>query len=398
MNSDSLPPRPDAADRRAPHPPPDPERLAALLDGRLASAERDRLLTELAASDEGLEVLGDAAMVFAQLEREGAMALAPADGRVGDATAHVGQESVRSSVGAPPADRAPSLRVVQGAAPKRRGVPLAVGLATGLAAAAVLMMVVSPRGGPLSRRGPTGPAAGAPAASAAGGALTPALLVARLTAPGPDATARAEPGELLLGLAPGDATRGDGSGLGAPDRLAAGVALGARLLALEVAVDAADPAATALARQVAVRLGDFPDGAPAAQLYRALAASTTGAPGVAPAEGARAALAEGWAAAGLVVDPTALEAGAGLAAIRLAALRGDSAYLRGPEARRAARLAAGLLDRRRAPGDDTLRRVGARLTGAAGGVGLTPPAVRASARDAAALLRALAAPASGGVP
>ncbi len=46
----------------------DPERLAALLDGRLGGAERSELLKQLAASDSALEAYADAAAVVSELQ------------------------------------------------------------------------------------------------------------------------------------------------------------------------------------------------------------------------------------------------------------------------------------------------------------------------------------------
>src|SRR5438270_491112 len=51
----------------------DAERLAALLDGRLQEAERDALLAELAAHDDGAGALGDVAAVLRDLEAAGAV-------------------------------------------------------------------------------------------------------------------------------------------------------------------------------------------------------------------------------------------------------------------------------------------------------------------------------------
>ncbi|MDB4950196.1 MAG: hypothetical protein JWM27_2845 [Gemmatimonadetes bacterium] len=48
----------------------DAERLAALLEGRVTDGERAALLAELARSDDGLEILGDAAAVTRELEEE----------------------------------------------------------------------------------------------------------------------------------------------------------------------------------------------------------------------------------------------------------------------------------------------------------------------------------------
>jgi hypothetical protein len=52
----------------------DPERLGALIDGRLAPRERRELLARLGASDEGLEVFADALAVTDELEREDRLA------------------------------------------------------------------------------------------------------------------------------------------------------------------------------------------------------------------------------------------------------------------------------------------------------------------------------------
>ena len=55
---------------------PDPERIARLLDGQLGEREREALLAELAASDDGLELLGDAAALLREMEDAGDL---PAD-------------------------------------------------------------------------------------------------------------------------------------------------------------------------------------------------------------------------------------------------------------------------------------------------------------------------------
>src|SRR5688572_3407035 len=49
----------------------DPERLAALLDGRLSDDEREALLADLARSEDAMEALGDAAAVLRELEQAG---------------------------------------------------------------------------------------------------------------------------------------------------------------------------------------------------------------------------------------------------------------------------------------------------------------------------------------
>ncbi|HEV7591175.1 MAG TPA: hypothetical protein VGO40_23895, partial [Longimicrobium sp.] len=61
----------------------DPERLGALLDGRLTGRERAELLARVAASDEGMEVFADALAVTDELEGEDRRAAeAAADPRV----------------------------------------------------------------------------------------------------------------------------------------------------------------------------------------------------------------------------------------------------------------------------------------------------------------------------
>ena len=57
----------------------DPERLAALIDGKLTGAKRDEVIAQLARSDEAYEIFVDAAGVVRELEEEGQPAGAETD-------------------------------------------------------------------------------------------------------------------------------------------------------------------------------------------------------------------------------------------------------------------------------------------------------------------------------
>ncbi len=281
----------------------DPERLAALADGRLAPREREALLNELAASEEDVEALADLSAVLAELERD--------------------ERQPVAGSGAPPADVVPFRPAAPTAVPpaQRRRTPWAA-----LAAAAVLVIAV---GIGVQRR------AGGPPFDA------PADLVAQLD---PPAAGDAAIAPLIWNGARGTMPLADA---------ARAHRVGARVFTLELAVARGDTSAGTLAAQVAAQLRDVPGGAPAAAAYARLV------DGSATADARRAALDAGWQASAELLGAEPLRRGAWLAGAREAAAARDVAYFR---TRAAQRVLDGLREARDlSPTDartvDALRRV-----------------------------------------
>ena len=189
----------------------DPERLAALIDGRLSKPERDALLAELDQSPAAMEVFADAVG-----------ALPPQDSA--NSAPHV------SSTGAP-ADRLLSRRAWQS------------GLV--IALAAVLAIAIVPLVGQSMK-----PEEGLP--------LTQ-ILAARAPLP---AT-----GAMLL-VSPWTEVRGIGDILPASGRA---VRLGARIVAFDVLVRMRDTTAGRVSREIARLLDEFPGGSIAAAEFRSMA-------------------------------------------------------------------------------------------------------------------------------
>ncbi|HEU0016280.1 MAG TPA: hypothetical protein VFQ45_21555 [Longimicrobium sp.] len=186
----------------------DPERLAALLDGRLSGRDRDAVVEQLAASEEMLAVYADAVAVSGAEEGNAA--------RTGDPV------------------RVTPLRV------RRRWVPRAAALAAVLAG-----LVAAPWQWNRMRAAPPGPGRFAVLLERSGGGL-PADWESR----------------------PWSSTRGAGDGLSENARAAR---LGALQVDLRVAVAAGDrPAAELLLAQIQGHLDNMPSGGLAADPYRRL--------------------------------------------------------------------------------------------------------------------------------
>ena len=304
----------------------DPERLGALLDGRLTGRERAELLARLAASDEGLEVFADALAVADALEGE--------DRRAAEAAGAAEDPHV-----------IPFRRPVRRAA-WRPGPRLA--LAASVAAVAV------------------GAAAWGLAGGGSGGD-DPGRFAALLARPGLPAGWEA---------APWTAARAAGETL---DPRARAVRVGARITDLEAAAAARDSLAVRrAAAEVGVLLGALPAAGPASSVYGEIG-RRAGEPAAALAPARE----RGRRTAARLAGEEGVALGAWAEAARLAAGRRDDAFFharatRGvlartardealpPDARAAAeRIRAALAEP--APDWGALEREAARLLAAAGG-------------------------------
>ena len=259
----------------------DPERLAALLDGRLAGAERDDLLAQLAASEDDLALFAEAAAIQRELEAENEAKAA-----------------------------GPAVLPLRPVAPVRRGVGRRV-----LALAAVLAGVALL---PFAWR-------------ASRPVQEPGQAVAMLQDPA---------GRLPDGWVDRPAwsvTRGGPGGTQPEPRRA--VRLGARMVDLEVAIRSGDVANTrVLAMQVAEALRSVSaSGAISAVLFDAIAIRAY----LPPAELLPLLEAESRSAA-LDVEAEWFALGAWTEAARLAADRGDAEFFRERRSRRTLVLAAKL--------------------------------------------------------
>jgi hypothetical protein len=302
----------------------DPERLGALLDGRVKGRERDELLARLAASDEGLEAFADALAVHDELRDEDARAAEAAD----DPRVVPFRRPVR--------------RAAWGRGPR-------LALAAALAAAALGIATWG-----LDR--------------GRGGADDPGRYAALLGAPGLPAGWEASPWT---------AARAAGETL---DPRARAVRVGARITDLEAAAAAGDPAgARQAAAEVGALLGDLPAAGPAASVYDEIG-RRAGEPAAALAPLRE----QGRRTAAALAGEEGVALGAWAEAARLAAARRDQRFFRAHATRRALQAAAGdaalppsarsavegiraALAASGAPDWDTVEREAARLLAAAGG-------------------------------
>lgn len=188
---------------------PTPERIAALLDGRLDAAQRAEVLAQIEASPEAFEAYADAVAVLRELEGDRAVEATPAVVR---------QRRWRG------------IRTV--------GYPLAI------AAGLLLVFVLA--------RGPGGGTALLPAPHA--------VVAAESFSP-------SDAGTLAAGVPWSELRSGDAT---LPARARA-VRIGARIADLGWRARAQDSAASAVALQIAAALDDVPAGAVAAGAYRSLA-------------------------------------------------------------------------------------------------------------------------------
>ena len=192
----------------------DPERIAALIDGRLSAAERTALLAELEASPEAFEIYNDAVAAL----REGDMETAPG-----------------MAAGTSPARSTP--RWFRTYAP-----------VMALAAALVIAVAL-----PMMRR-------------AGRSGLEEPRAIAALVGPTGDAT-------TIWQRTPWNESRGSTDALSARSRA---VRIGARIVDLELLARAGDTSATRIALQIASLLDAVPAGAVAASAYRSLASQAIG--------------------------------------------------------------------------------------------------------------------------
>jgi len=255
----------------------DPERLGALLDGRLTGRERAELLARLAASDEGVEVFADALAVQGELEDED-----------------------RRAAGAADDPRVLPFRRPARGAPWRPGPRLA--LAASVAAVAVGMAAWG-----LARRG--------------AGDDDPGRYAALLARPGLPAGWDA---------APWTAARAAGETL---DPRARAVRVGARITDLEAAAATRDSvAARRAAAEVGALLGALPAAGPATAVYDEIG-RRAGEPEAARERGRR--------TAARLAGEEGVALGAWAEAARLAAGRRDEAFFRARATRKALDRAAG---------------------------------------------------------
>lgn len=261
----------------------DPERLAALLDGRLSGAERDELLARLADQDEDLALFAEAAAIQRELEAE--------DGVGADTPVHA------SAADAEPADAEPGVIPLRRPEAARRGVDR-----RWLAVAAVVAGIALV---PLAWR-----------ASQGGGVREPAQAVAML-------------GNSSAGLPvgwndnrPWSNTRGGADGLSDEARAAR---VGAWIVNLELAVRTRDAEATRqLVATIAAALTEAnASGTYAASQFQALADRA----GADPAE-LLPALHDASDAAADAVDEDRFALGAWAEAARFAAAGRDVAFFR----------------------------------------------------------------------
>jgi hypothetical protein len=243
-----------------------PERLAALLDGRLTEQERGELLSRLADSPNDAALLSESAAVLGELEKTFA---APMKAPTG----------VREPV--PPSAWASRKRQLIGAT-----------------AAVGVVAVAAWFGIRYSGRGPAGPTD----------------YVAMLSGP---------PEQIPAGWS-GYAWSAVRSNLdGAMSTRARAVRLGVRLVDLQVAVNASDTAVSAIASDIARLVSDLPASEVIRLRYTEIARRSGE-----PQASLQAALDEGARAVRVAAGADAVDVGSWLEAARLAAARGDHAYFR----------------------------------------------------------------------
>jgi hypothetical protein len=215
----------------------DPERIAALLDGRLSGHEREVLLSELASSPEQLALLADASMIAEELR----LSSSPPD----SGSAADNRDAIRRLVATEAA--APHLSLVT--ARQRRWKP-----AWSAAVAAALLIVIAPW--VLRRSGFRGESA----------------------VPGGSAIARVEP-SIPVGWdgTPWSVTRGASAALTPRARA---VRVGARLADLELTVAAGDSVSRGIVDDIIALVEGVPLSGSVTQVYEVLRDSI----GVAPSQ------------------------------------------------------------------------------------------------------------------
>ncbi len=302
----------------------DHERIAALLEGRLDPSARAELLATLGATQEGADILAESIAIESDLRTD-----------------------------------ARPMAVLMGAAPRRtprwfERPTRWVAIAAVLASVAILPRVL--------RTGAAGTAGSGPDFATIRGLLAaPAGLPAGSPAGLP----------ASFDLAPWGAVRGSLDDL-APQARA--VRIGARLIDLDLLVQARDTLAARMAGEIATLLDGAPGASSVASAFRALS-------GLSSVVEMQAPLREASANAAAIVGPASVAAGAWLEAARVAADRGDSAFFRDPAS-------ASSLDAAQRLGGSAEDR--ARVVDIRSGLRASPLDLRVIAERSAALLGILA--------
>ena len=318
----------------------DPERLAALLDGTLEEHDRLQLLSELARSEQDLEVLGDLAEVTRNMERRGTSTASPGQpqsGSVGATTEpDVPPTPDAARDGSPPGDTRSSAapKDVAGVTHSARDAKSRTAVA---AASSPVRVRASSRWNFLrGTRSWTAIAAGVLMLVSAGllyrsrvRTLDPSLLV-ESPAEAVILLAAAIPASSdSVSVVPWPGVRGPDSDL--LSSRARAIRFGAEAAALELAARERNARTAALlATDIADLFADLPAAGPAVAQYRRIADSTA-----IPAESLLARVHRGWdAAAPLFADHVA-RIGAWLAVARRAAREHDTGFFRRPASSRA---------------------------------------------------------------
>lgn len=276
-------------------PPIDPELLARLLDGTLDEKQRQKLLQDIASSEEDLEALGDAAMLMRDLEQSGALA----DARATSGNLLVERSPASAPQSARGTDANESLRGASTEGEPRRFRLAAWKSRWGIVASAAVVLLAA---GLAYWRSDARSATYGPRELVA--ALTEVSLGARVT------PAVAWP-----------AVRGTGDEL-TPRAL--GVRFGAEAVAMEVAERAGDSATlTRTANRVAQLLVGQTGAGPVLQVYQRVAANNA-----ISSRTRREWLTNGWTLGATLVGPELAQLGAWLATVRVAAEQRDTAFFR----------------------------------------------------------------------
>jgi hypothetical protein len=302
----------------------DPERMAAMLDGRLDAARRAELLAELDASPEDLELLADAAFVLGELGLS-----APSDEPVEapDAPIHGVRDEANASSTPPLADAYPADKIAtepDTIADPPSSAPATVFSSGGGSATEVIDLHVE-----RTRRRGRGLKVLLPIAALLAGLAVIPFLRGR-----GDGTA--DPGLYAhqgsfgaAGLpaewnrAPWSATRGSDDSLSPRARA---VRLGVAITDLELAVGANDPRAAEIAGDVQRLLEPVPAAGAISQYYDGIAAGQVNGPA------AKDAVRKARLAIARLPDGEMVSTGAWLEAARLAAVRGDGEFFASNEA------------------------------------------------------------------
>jgi anti-sigma factor RsiW len=263
----------------------DPERIAALLDGRLSGHEREVLLSELASSPEQLALLADASMIAQELRLNSS---SPDSGPAAD-----NRDGVRRLVATEAAAPQPSLIKAR----QRRWTP-----AWSAAVAAALLIVIAPW------------------------VLRRAGFRSESAAPGGSSIARVEP-SIPVGWdgTPWSVTRGASAALTPKARA---VRVGARLADLELTIVAGDSAARGIVDDVIALVEGVPLSGSVTQVYEALRDSI----GVAPSQ-LTPLVQRGYDGVSALLGRSDVALGTWLETARIAAARKNSAFFTSAQTR-----------------------------------------------------------------